>query len=211
MMGIFRHWPNRITALRLVGAGALFVLLSLVADRDPAEVRGVIHFSFWLFVVTAATDFLDGWLARRHNLVSAFGRIADPFCDKVLIVGSMVFLSVLEWDPEGRSLFPAWIVVVIIAREFLVTGLRGYAESVGTEFGADLFGKIKMGVQSVAVGELLWMHSLDWAAISWLGVDWVAFWWSFGRVLVVATLITSVLSGLNYVIKSRHILAAAAE
>ena len=111
-MGVFTHWPNRITMMRLVGAAVLFVLLALIAERNPADVRGWIHISFWLFVVTAATDFLDGWLARRDNLVSAFGRIADPFCDKVLIVGSLVFLSVVEWDPQGRSLFPAGIVVV---------------------------------------------------------------------------------------------------
>lgn len=208
-MGVFTHWPNRITMMRLVGAAVLFVLLALIAERNPADVRGWIHISFWLFVVTAATDFLDGWLARRDNLVSAFGRIADPFCDKVLIVGSLVFLSVVEWDPQGRSLFPAWIVVVIIAREFLVTGLRGYAESIGTEFGADFFGKVKMTVQCIAVGELLFMHSFDWSTVTALGVDWVGFWWWFGRVLVAVTLISTVLSGANYVVKSRHLLAAA--
>lgn len=210
-MGIFRHWPNRITMMRLAGAAVLFVLLELVADRDPARVRGWIHLSFWLFVVTAATDALDGYLARRGGLVSTFGRIADPFCDKVLIVGSMVFLSVVTWDAEGRSLFPAWIVVTIIAREFLVTGLRGYAESIGTEFGADFFGKLKMTIQCIAVGELLWMYSFDWASVGWLGLDWPAVWWWSGRVLVGATLASTVLSGLNYVVKSRSLLTAAAE
>lgn len=210
-MSIFRHWPNRITMLRLVGAGVLFALLGVIADSPPAEVRGWIHLSFWLFVATAATDALDGWLARRDNTVSTFGRIADPFCDKVLIVGSMVFLSVVRWDEAGRSLFPAWVVVVIIAREFLVTGLRGYAESVGMEFGADLFGKIKMTVQCIAIGELLWMYSFDWAAVGWFGLDWSAVWWWLGRLLVAATLATTVLSGLNYVLKSRALLTAAAE
>jgi CDP-diacylglycerol--glycerol-3-phosphate 3-phosphatidyltransferase len=204
-MGIFRHWPNRITALRLAGSAVLFALLGVYGGRDPGEIHGIVHFMFWLFVVTAATDFLDGWLARRSNQVSAFGRVADPFCDKVLILGTMIFLAVLRWDPAGRSLFPAWIVVVILAREFLVTGIRGYSESLGLHFPADFFGKIKMTVQCIAVGELLWIYSFEWSPL------WYEIWWWLGRGLVLATLVTTVLSGVNYVAKSRGLLAAPGE
>jgi CDP-diacylglycerol--glycerol-3-phosphate 3-phosphatidyltransferase len=204
-MGIFRYWPNRITALRLAGSAVLFALLAVYGGRDPGEIHGIIHFMFWLFVVTAATDFLDGWLARRSNQVSAFGRVADPFCDKVLILGTMIFLAVLRWDPGGRSLFPAWVVVVILAREFLVTGIRGYSESLGLQFPADFFGKVKMTVQCIAVGELLWIYSFEWSPL------WYEIWWWLGRALVLATLVTTVLSGLNYVAKSRGLLAASSE
>jgi CDP-diacylglycerol--glycerol-3-phosphate 3-phosphatidyltransferase len=202
-VGVFQHWPNRITSLRLVGAALLFALLALRGQQDPSGIRGLIHVSFWLFVVTAATDVLDGWLARRGNHVTAFGRVADPFCDKVLTLGSMVFLGVLPWDPAGRSLFPAWILVVILAREFLVTGIRGYAESLGVDFSADMFGKIKMVVQCVAIGALLFMHAFEWSAGAYDA------WWLLGRVLVAVTLATTVLSGLNYVVKARHLLTRA--
>lgn len=202
-MGVFQHWPNRITSLRLVGAALLFTLLALRGQEDPSAIRGLIHLSFWLFIVTAATDVLDGWLARRSNHVSAFGRVADPFCDKVLTLGSMVFLSVLPWDPAGRSLFPAWILVVILAREFLVTGIRGYAESMGVDFSADLFGKIKMVVQCIAIGELLFMYAFEWTPETYDR------WWLFGRVLVWVTLATTALSGLNYLLKSRDLLTRA--
>ena len=83
-MSVFSHWPNRITALRFIGAFVLFGLLTAIGDDVQMTLNQA---SFWLFVVVAATDFLDGYLARRDNLVSAFGRIADPFVDKVLILG----------------------------------------------------------------------------------------------------------------------------
>ena len=80
---------------------------------------------FWLFILIAVSDVLDGWLARRGNHITAFGRIADPFVDKVMVLGAMIYLAVCPWS---QTWFPAWIVVVILAREFLVTGLRGYVE-----------------------------------------------------------------------------------
>ena len=160
-MAVFTHWPNRITAMRFVGALVLFVIFALKVPRTPeqlTESRTWICVAFWLFIVTAATDFLDGYLARRDHVVTAFGRIADPFTDKVLIVGSMIFLTVMPWS---RHWLPAWMVVGILAREFMVTGIRGYAESQGTEFPADWFGKIKMTVQSCTVGGLIWIGAYE--------------------------------------------------
>jgi len=121
MPGVFAHWPNRITDLRFVGAFVLFALFVSFGERPAAELRPRIGWAFWLFVVVAATDFLDGWLARRDQHITAFGRIADPFVDKILIVGTLVFLAVLPWS---RPHLPAWMVVVILAREFLVTAIR---------------------------------------------------------------------------------------
>lgn len=198
--GVFSHWPNRITALRFVGALVLFAILAVFGDAEPEKVRGVICLAFWLFVVTASTDFLDGYLARQGNLVSVFGRIADPFVDKVLILGSMIFMAVLPWS---RAWMPAWVVVVILAREFLVTGIRGYVESVGGEFPADTFGKIKMIVQCFAVGSIIWIEAYDWPA------GWRTFWEVLSHVLVWATLVATLGSGLSYVVRTRGVLARA--
>ena len=88
-------WPNRITASRFIGALVLFTLLALMGEGVVAKGRGVYQLAFWLFVVLAATDALDGYLARRDKHVTAFGRIADPFTDKVLILGTMIFLVLL--------------------------------------------------------------------------------------------------------------------
>ena len=188
--GIFAHWPNRITGLRFLGALALFAVLSLAEGDPPHEVRGLYLAALLLFVAVAATDALDGYLARKHGVVTAFGRIADPFVDKVLLVGSMVYLSAMEWS---AAILPPWVTVVILAREFLVTGIRGYAESIGHEFPADRFGKLKMIVQSIAVGVLLGIHALPWPV--WF-VELLHF---VAHVSVVATLLATVGSGASYV------------
>jgi CDP-diacylglycerol--glycerol-3-phosphate 3-phosphatidyltransferase len=195
--GIFAHWPNRITGLRFVGSLVLFAVLSLWGEVDPAERGPVMDLCFWLFIGIAATDFLDGWLARRGNLITTFGRIADPFVDKVLVIGVMVFLAVLDWS---RAWFPAWIVVVVVAREFLVTGLRGYVESQGLAFPADWFGKIKMIVQCVAIGIVLGLQAFAWPDVLRRLLE-VA-----GHVFVWATLLTTIGSGTSYVLKTRRLL-----
>ena len=199
-MTIFQHWPNRITALRFLGAMALFAILALHGADFDGDLRGrsvLLQAAFWLFVATAASDFLDGYLARRGNQITAFGRIADPFVDKVLVLGAMVFLAVLPWS---RTWFPAWIVVVILAREFLVTGIRGYVESLGSEFPADWFGKVKMIVQCTAVGVVLGLHAFEFSPAT------RTFWGTLAHVLVYATLITTVGSCLSYLLKTRALL-----
>ena len=205
MSGVFRHWPNRITALRFVGSLVLFGLLQLlvhVPADEIAEHRGTMQAVFWLFVITAATDYLDGYLARRDALVSAFGRIADPFTDKVLILGTMIFCAVSPWT---RELIPAWMVVVIMAREFLVTGIRGYVESVGGEFPADGFGKIKMIAQCLAVGGVFWLDAFPWPAA------WLEAWRWIVLVLVWSTRLATIGSGLSYVLKARGVLERSAQ
>ncbi len=152
-----RTLPNAITLGRLVLAVAFFIMLAWL-DRS-GEAAGVAFWGFWAgmcFAVAAATDFLDGFLARRWNVVTTFGRLMDPLVDKVLVLGGFIFLA-----SSGYALAPhegmvgsgvsASMVIVILVREFLVTGIRSYAESQGIAFGADLGGKIKMVVQSFCV------------------------------------------------------------
>jgi CDP-diacylglycerol---glycerol-3-phosphate 3-phosphatidyltransferase len=118
-----------------------------------------------VFITAALTDMLDGFLARRWQAESTFGRIMDPFADKILVVGGFVFLAGPDfwWPfPAGWSdklsghglqisgIYP-WMVVTILARELLVTSLRGMIESRGVRFGADVFGKLKMILQSIVI------------------------------------------------------------
>ena len=194
--GIFAYWPNRITAFRFVGALALFALNA--EDPDPEQAGLFMSTAFWLFIVTSLSDWLDGYLARSQNVVTAFGRIADPFVDKVLVLGSMIFLATMPWS---RDSFPAWIVVVILAREFLVTGIRGYIESVGKAFPADLFGKFKMVLQCLAIGFALGARAFNWPEALY---DFIV---SSTDVLVWLTLLTTVGSGLSYVFKTQKILS----
>jgi CDP-diacylglycerol--glycerol-3-phosphate 3-phosphatidyltransferase len=197
-MGVFQHWPNRITALRFLGALGLFAIFAVEGNESASEIhrsRGILQLAFWTFIVVAASDVLDGWLARRGNHITAFGRIADPFVDKVLVIGAMVFLSVMPWSSRW---FPAWIVVVILSREFLVTALRGYIESLGVKFPADWFGKVKMFTQCFAVGVVVGLHAFEFSPEAY------AFWDKVGMVFVYATLITSVGSCVSYLVKTRQ-------
>ncbi len=195
--GVFAYWPNRITAIRFLGAVVLFALLSLESVAGIHPDRSLVLLAFWLFVTVAATDVLDGWLARRGNQVTAFGRVADPFVDKILVLGAMIFLAVLPWS---KPFLPAWIAVVVLSREFLVTGIRGYVESLGGAFPADWFGKVKMIAQCVAVGAILGRFAFEW------GEAWIRPVESLAHGAVWATLLTSVGSGLSYVLKARGFL-----
>lgn len=197
--GIFTYWPNRLTALRFGGSLVLFVVLhQLRADVRPA-VGLWTQVAFWLFLTVALTDVLDGYLARRGNHVTAFGRVADPFVDKILVLGTMIFLATFDWT---REWFPAWIVVVVLAREFLVTGIRGYIESLGLAFPADWFGKTKMILQCTAISVVLGMFA-------W-GIH-TGFWDAVAHVLVWGTLLTSVGSGVTYVLRTKRLLGEASE
>src|ERR1041385_340413 len=145
--------PNQITIARLILSVVFFVLLALFDQVYgpfkipfpplPAGGLALLDVAIGVFILTAATDFLDGYLARKWGMVSAFGRIADPFVDKVFICGSFIFLIAIS------PLVQPWLVVVIIMREFLVSGLRSFLESRGIPFGAALGGKMKMVVQSI--------------------------------------------------------------
>ncbi len=197
-MGVFQHWPNRITALRFLGALGLFVIFALHGmlrvEELPAE-RGLLQWAFWLFLVTSLSDVLDGYLARKGNHITAFGRIADPFVDKVLVIGAMVFLAVMPWS---QPFFPAWIVVVVLSREFLITAIRGYVESQGVQFPADWFGKLKMFAQCIAVGVVIGIHAFGFEG------ETLRFWTLVGHWAVWATLVTTVGSCFSYLGKTRR-------
>ena len=140
--------PNSITVGRLVLAVVFFWLISGVACT-PGEDPSRAWWAVWVFIVAAVTDILDGYLARKWKSVSPFGRILDPVVDKVLVLGGLVFLAAPPLQ-EGSGIV-AWMVVVVIGRELLVTSVRAVIEATGSPFGADWGGKIKMLVQCVTV------------------------------------------------------------
>ena len=158
-----RRIPNAITLLRILIAGAFFAVLSVY--RFPSE--GILwgNVAIGLFILAATTDFIDGYLARKWDVVSMFGRLMDPFCDKVLILGTFIYFagprfSFEAWVEGDRVLTMAtgiypWMVVVIIARELLVTSIRSVLEAMGHQCGAKWSGKLKMILQSIALPLIL--------------------------------------------------------
>src|SRR5262249_5154202 len=120
----------------------LFVLIGLNEAIGPQT---------WLwclvvFVAAAITDYFDGYYARKLGLASTLGRNLDPLVDKVLICGAFTFLL-----PIKEVGLAPWMVVVVVARELIITSLRGFLESQGVRFGADWLGKVKMGLQCAAL------------------------------------------------------------
>lgn len=131
--------PNALTVARLAMTAAFVGVLALAPTSPPA-----LWSALALFVVAGATDALDGHLARRWNAVSVFGRIADPLADKLLILGAFVMLAGADFP---RSPIEPWMTTVVLARELLVTTLRGALEGRGVDFSAGPTGKLKMILQ----------------------------------------------------------------
>lgn len=133
--------PNCITVSRFLLAIVLFVLM---------DVDGWWRTAAALFVIAAATDVLDGYLARKYGQVTVLGRILDPFVDKIIICGAFIFLQG-KVSGELNSGVSGWMSFVIVAREMFVTSLRAVLEQYGRDFSAKWSGKLKMFLQSATV------------------------------------------------------------
>jgi CDP-diacylglycerol--glycerol-3-phosphate 3-phosphatidyltransferase len=148
-LGSLRNLPNQLTSLRLLLSVVLFYFIA--AEYYVA--------AFVMFVVAAGTDWLDGYFARKYNQVTTLGRILDPFADKVIICGTFIFVSTKRDMLDNPFMLQAWMVVVIVGRELLVTALRSFLEERGSDFSANLSGKLKMLLQCVAAGSaLVYLH-----------------------------------------------------
>lgn len=170
--------PNQITLGRLALAVLLLALLSCFDATQLDEQRWLLNLCFWVFLVAAVTDVLDGLLARMMRSVTSFGRILDPVVDKVIVCGAFVlFASHHFWDGHNNitSVQP-WMVVVVVARELLVSAFRAQSEAEGRAFGASWMGKLKMFLQCVAIcvvlGQLAW--KLESLAPLRIAAVWVA-------------------------------------
>jgi CDP-diacylglycerol--glycerol-3-phosphate 3-phosphatidyltransferase len=185
--------PNQLTIARLVLSILCFVCLTF-----NRYLPGLI-----LFVIAAGTDWVDGYWARRYGQVTKLGRIMDPFADKIVICGTFVFLAAVPASISGESAseIAAWMAVVVIARELLVTALRSFFEEHGTDFSAQWAGKWKMVLQCAAAALSLWRlwyYEFDAAALRW---DIAPSAWSTWllRLTVWAAVAITVYSGWTYV------------
>ncbi|MEZ6184199.1 MAG: CDP-diacylglycerol--glycerol-3-phosphate 3-phosphatidyltransferase [Planctomycetota bacterium] len=185
MAGSARNLPNALTLSRVVMAIVLFALLGLVQRGLLPNARLWLNVSLGIFVTAGLTDVLDGYLARKWGQATVFGRIVDPFADKVIVCGTFVFLI-----PIDGSLVAPWVVVTVLARELLVDGLRGYAESCGVAFPAMWSGKAKMFAQSACLTWLLAMVA------NWPQEPWAP---TINRLAQYAVVAACVISGLHYV------------
>lgn len=154
--------PNVITFARLALSFVLFGMMS-------AGVGWL--WSAGLFVFAVLTDILDGWIARKYQLITQLGRIMDPFVDKFITSG--VFLFLLPYPESGVN---PWMVVIVIGREMLVTSLRGFLEQRGADFSASASGKLKMFLQCVAATLALVTMDAGWQTPTLIAVRDVVLW-----------------------------------
>ncbi len=194
-----RNLPNMLTISRIVFV-MVFVLLATIADKSfiPSDIaRCSIRLgAYILAIIAGATDLLDGYLARRWNLVSDFGALMDPLADKIFVTATM--LIAVEC-----SLMPAWIVIAVLCREFMVTGLRTLAAKKQVVISADRWGKLKTALQMLmlAIAGASWVWDFDLRQEKWLGIR---LWYVWIPYLCGIVLVT-VGSGVGYFIRYRSL------
>ena len=189
--------PNKLTVARLI-LTFLFVGLLTIEDLPLAKTLALL-----VFVIAAVTDFLDGHIARKHGLITNFGKLMDPLADKVLMCAGFVLLT-------EHGLIPAWIVILILTREFLVTGLRLLASAEGVVLAAENLGNYKTTAQIVTVIYFLLYLAAGEAGLGWLKPFFDAFYFGpqhLGAALIWLSLILTMWSGFSYVWKNRKLLA----
>lgn len=171
--------PNKLTLGRIC-AIPVFIVALMMDQRVLATV---------LFIAAAFTDFLDGHIARKRGLVTNFGKLMDPLADKLLTMSAFICLVEL-------SQIPAWMVIIILGRELIITGMRQVAAAEGIVIAAGWSGKIKTVLQMVAIPVLLLNN---WPCDPYFGG------FPADKILLWAALIMTIVSGIEYIAKNRQV------
>ncbi|MCM3765695.1 CDP-diacylglycerol--glycerol-3-phosphate 3-phosphatidyltransferase [Neobacillus niacini] len=185
--------PNKITISRIVLIPVFLIIMLVPFDWGEFRLLGadlpVTHFvGALIFILASTTDWVDGHYARKYNLVTNMGKFLDPLADKLLVSAALIVLVELGFAPS-------WIVIVIISREFAVTGLRLLLAGEGEVVAANMLGKIKTWTQIVAISALL-LHNIIFAMIPFR-FDLLALW---------VALFFTIWSGWDYFAKNSHVL-----
>jgi CDP-diacylglycerol---glycerol-3-phosphate 3-phosphatidyltransferase len=189
--------PNKITISRIV---LVFIILFLanIYHKFPSSVAYTIQIiAVILTIIAAYSDMLDGQIARKYNLVSDFGTLIDPLADKIFVMAIFIIFVETVNPYTHHSMLPGWIVVVVLAREFLVTGLRSLAAAKGEVIAADKYGKLK----TVSQMAFFFFGAFIWLDILPLRGTVLIFWFIAMGIVALVTFF----SGLNYFVKYRHL------
>ncbi|WP_017471948.1 CDP-diacylglycerol--glycerol-3-phosphate 3-phosphatidyltransferase [Amphibacillus jilinensis] len=185
--------PNRITLSRIFLIPIFILLLTLPLDWGSwtigYQTLPIVDFvAALLFIVASGTDWVDGYYARKYNLVTNLGKFLDPMADKLLVTAAFILL--IEMGTAS-----AWVVIIIISREFAVTGLRLVAAGEGIVLAAGQMGKWKTTFQLLAISVLL-LHDFPFSYLNW----------PVGTILLYVALILTVVSGVDYFVKNWHVI-----
>ena len=179
------NWPNRLSLMR-IGSVPVITLLLMLDNAMWAR-----YAALFLFIAASITDFVDGHIARKYNLVTNFGKFIDPVADKLLVLSAMVMLS---W----HGLLPAWIVVAVLFRELAVDGLRLVAVEQGHVIAAGKLGKIKTTCQMT----MIITHLVYFAKFPLL--HYLAYWLLIPT--QIAVLVMTIWSGVDYFVRNNEVL-----
>lgn len=185
--------PNKLTVARIVMIPIFLIVMCLPSDAwgvfqwNASFVNGTELVAMLIFAVASLTDFLDGYLARKYQLVTNFGKFADPLADKLLVMTAFICLV-------GIGKVPMWVASIIVCRELAVTGLRLLLVGEGEVLAAAMPGKIKTATQMFAIIFLL----VDDFPLKGLGFP-------IGTILVYVCLFFTIYSGVDYFVKNKHV------
>lgn len=182
--------PNKLTVFRVILI-PVFVFFMLMPSIPGAK-----WYALFFFCLASVTDFFDGYLARKNNLVTDFGKFMDPLADKLLICSAIIALC-----SNGR--FPAWIVIIIIAREFTISGFRLIASDNGRVISASMWGKVKTVVQMFAVIMLI----MDLNDVSGTGLTGDGAVYIIEQCLIYLALVLTVVSLMDYIVKNKDVIS----
>lgn len=185
--------PNKMTLSRICLIPVFIILISVPFDWGSWNIGVTVlplsHFAAaLLFIVAAATDWVDGYYARKHNLVTNLGKFLDPLADKLLVAAALILLVEM-------GMAPAWVAIIIISRELAVTGLRLVAAGEGIVLAAGSMGKLKTASQMIAIAALL-LHNFPFSYIGF----------PFADIMLYAALFFTVVSGYDYFMKNWHVM-----
>lgn len=184
--------PNKLTMLRILMIPIFMFFIEM--EQIPYHVL----WAFLIFVLASLTDLVDGKIARKYNMITDFGKFMDPLADKILVTAAMVYFIPLE-------IAPAWVVILILTREFLVTSLRLIASTKGIVIAADKWGKRKTAVTMVWQCYAL----LLWGLIDFVPQSMMSVLMGVNTVLMLVSLGLTLISGANYVIKNKELINTA--
>ena len=189
------NWANRLTLSRLL----LTILFVAALSSSWAYAR---TFALVIFIVAGLTDFVDGEIARRYGIVTNFGQLMDPLVDKIMMAAAFISLVPLK-------AIPAWAATAVVARDFLITGLRMMASAQGRVLPAERLGKHKTSWQVVTV--IFFLALLSASELRYgdeRSTWWFRAWHEAGPVLVWITVALTIYSGLGYAWRHRELIAA---
>ena len=179
--------PNRLTMIRFILAVPFIIFLQ---ESDSTKYGLIFRLiSLVIFVIASLTDFFDGYIARKYNLITDFGKIMDPLADKILVISALVIFVQLEY-------IPGWMSIIVLAREFLISGIRILAAAKGEIIAAGNLGKYKTTSQMIVV-----IISL---VIGPIGFNISGYYFTVAEVLMLIPVVLTIWSGWEYTFKAKH-------